>query len=81
MVTVFCNKLGWTNLELLLSQYQSRLTFGIQRELCDLVRLSLLNAFRARLLYGSGFASVAAVAAAKPLDIESVLRKAVPFRR
>ncbi|XP_038044107.1 DNA polymerase theta-like [Patiria miniata] len=80
MVTAFCSKLGWTNMELLLAQYQSRLTFGVQRELCDLVRISLLNAFRARLLYNSGFASVAAVAAAKPADVESVLRRAVPFQ-
>ena len=39
MVTVFCAKLGWTNMELLLAQFQSRLTFGVQRELIDLVRL------------------------------------------
>ncbi|KAA0720083.1 DNA polymerase theta [Triplophysa tibetana] len=54
MVTVFCNRLGWHNLELLLSQFQSRLSFGVQRELCDLVRISLLNAQRARILYSSG---------------------------
>lgn len=38
MVTVFCQKLGWTNMELLLSQFQSRLSFGVERELCDLVQ-------------------------------------------
>ncbi|XP_022111115.1 DNA polymerase theta-like [Acanthaster planci] len=80
MVTTFCSKLGWTNMELLLAQFQSRLTFGVQRELCDLVRISLLNAFRARLLFNSGFASVAALAAAKPSDLENVLRRAVPFQ-
>lgn len=55
MITVFSNRLGWHNMELLLSQFQKRLTFGIQRELCDLVRVSLLNAQRARVLYASGF--------------------------
>ncbi|KAG7263531.1 hypothetical protein CRUP_013087 [Coryphaenoides rupestris] len=37
-------------MELLLSQYQTRLSFGVQRELVDLVRVSLLNAGRARAL-------------------------------
>ncbi|KAK3098715.1 hypothetical protein FSP39_022356 [Pinctada imbricata] len=50
MVTVFCRRLGWCNLELILGQFQNRLTFGIQRELCDLVRLTLLNGQRARVL-------------------------------
>ena len=80
MVTVFCNRLGWKNLELLLSQFQSRLAFGIERELCDLVAISLLNGFRARALYNAGFHSLSALATANPLAIECCLRNAVPFR-
>ena len=80
MVTVFCNRLGWKNLELLLSQFQSRLSFGIERELCDLVRISLLNGFRARALYNAGFHTLSALATANPLAIERCLRNAVPFR-
>ena len=80
MVTVFCNKLGWKNLELLLSQFQSRLLFGVQRELCDLVKIPLLNGFRARVLYNAGFHSLPALATANPLLIESCLRTAVPFK-
>ncbi|XP_076835722.1 DNA polymerase theta isoform X2 [Brachyhypopomus gauderio] len=80
MVTVFCNRLGWHNLELLLSQFQSRLSFGVQRELCDLVRISLLNAQRARALYGAGFVTVAEVARANVTDVEKAMRKAVPFK-
>ncbi|XP_033111697.1 DNA polymerase theta-like [Anneissia japonica] len=80
MVTVFCNKLGWLNMELLVSQFQHRLNFGIQRELSDLVRISLVNAQRARLLYNSGFHTVATVAAANAAEIETLLRKAVPFQ-
>ena len=30
MVTVFCARLGWKNMELLLSQFQSRLSFGVE---------------------------------------------------
>lgn len=81
MVTVFCNRLGWHNLEMLLSQFQSRLSFGVQRELCDLVRISLLNAQTARTLYSAGLLTVADVAHAQVADVEKVLRKAVPFKR
>ncbi|KAI1903802.1 hypothetical protein AGOR_G00030960 [Albula goreensis] len=80
MVTVFCNRLGWHNLELLLAQFQSRLSFGVQRELCDLVRVSLLNAQRARALYAAGFVTVSELARAKAADVEKVLKKAVPFK-
>lgn len=81
MVTVFCNRLGWHNLELLLSQFQSRLSFGVQRELCDLVRISLLNAQRARALHRSGLGTVAEVARASIRQVEKALRAAVPFKR
>ncbi|XP_066555489.1 DNA polymerase theta [Amia ocellicauda] len=80
MITVFCNRLGWHNMELLLSQFQSRLSFGIQRELCDLVRISLLNAQRARALYNAGFITVSELARASAEDVEAALRKAVPFK-
>ncbi|XP_058151735.1 DNA polymerase theta [Dasypus novemcinctus] len=80
MITVFSNRLGWHNMELLLSQFQKRLTFGIQRELCDLVRVSLLNAQRARFLYASGFLTVADLARADIAEVEAVLKNAVPFK-
>ncbi|XP_008937926.1 PREDICTED: DNA polymerase theta, partial [Merops nubicus] len=80
MVTVFCNRLGWHNMELLLSQFQSRLTFGVHRELCDLVRVSLLNAQRARMLYKAGFVTVADLAKASPDDLATALKNSVPFK-
>ncbi|XP_066455360.1 DNA polymerase theta [Eleutherodactylus coqui] len=80
MVTVFSNRLGWHNMELLLSQFHSRLTFGVQRELCDLVRLDLLNAQRARALYNSGFITVSELARGNVSDVETALKNAVPFK-
>ncbi|XP_062341223.1 DNA polymerase theta-like isoform X2 [Osmerus eperlanus] len=80
MVTVFCKRLGWHTLELLLSQYQTRLSFGVQRELVDLVRVSLLNAARARTLYDQGLCTVAQLARATLTEVEKALRKAVPFK-
>lgn len=81
MVTVFCKRLGWHNMELLLSQYQTRLSFGVQRELVDLVRVSLLNATRARTLYAQGLCTIAELARASVADVEKALRNAVPFKR
>ncbi|XP_077623707.1 DNA polymerase theta [Crocuta crocuta] len=80
MITVFSNRLGWHNMELLLSQFQKRLTFGIQRELCDLVRVSLLNAQRARFFYTSGYLTVADLARANIVEVETVLKNSVPFK-
>ncbi|XP_069491929.1 DNA polymerase theta [Ambystoma mexicanum] len=80
MVTVFSNRLGWHNMELLLSQFQSRLTFGVQRELCDLVRVYLLNAQRARALFNSGFVNVADLARGTVSEIEAAIKNAVPFK-
>uniref|UniRef100_A0ABM5FQZ1 DNA polymerase theta isoform X2 n=1 Tax=Pogona vitticeps TaxID=103695 RepID=A0ABM5FQZ1_9SAUR len=80
MITIFCNRLGWHNMEQLLSQFQSRLTFGVQRELCDLVRISLLNAQRARALYNAGFITVADVAKGTDAEVERAFRNAAPFK-
>ncbi|XP_064375835.1 DNA polymerase theta isoform X3 [Dromaius novaehollandiae] len=80
MVTVFSNRLGWHNMEQLLSQFQSRLTFGVHRELCDLVRISLLNAQCARMLYNAGFVRVADLAKASAGDVATALKNSVPFK-
>ncbi|CAL8106804.1 unnamed protein product [Orchesella dallaii] len=79
MVTAFCGKLGWSNLELLLSQFQERLEFGVQRELCDLVRMDCLNGQRARILYDAGLKNVMELAAADPAQVEQILHRAAPF--
>jgi len=81
MVTAFCNRLGWYNMELLLAQFQSRLSFGVQRELVDLVRVSVLNAQRARAVFDAGYQSVAALATADVLALELIIRNSAPFLR
>ena len=80
MVTTFCQKLGWSNLELLFSQFQNRLTFGVERELTDLVRISLMNGQRARVLYNAGYHTLTSIATANPVMIEATLRNSVPFK-
>lgn len=79
MVTIFCQKLGWSNLELLFAQFQSRLVFGIERELCNMIRVSLLSNYQARTLYNAGYHTLTSLASASPTAVEVCLRSATPF--
>ena len=79
MLTSFCAKLGWNNLELLLGQFGERLEFCVQRELIDLVRLTSLNGQRARVLFNGGIESVAELANTLPADVENLLHNCAPF--
>lgn len=79
MITVFCNRLGWFNLELLVNQFHSRLMFGVQRQLLDLVRIKLLNSHRARLFYNAGFNTVASLAMCDLKKIEKILRTSISY--
>lgn len=79
MVTQFCRKLGWNCVEILVSQFQARLQFGVCRELLDLLRLPTLNGLRARSLFKVGITSVAELAGADELIVERALYNALPF--
>lgn len=81
MVTQFCKQLRWDCMELLLNQFQTRLQFGVCRELLDLLRLSTLNGLRARSLYKQGITCVADLAVANELNVERALYNALPFER
>lgn len=80
MVTAFCRQLGWKNLELLISQFQDRLHFGIHSELLELMKLPSLNGIRARTLFDSGFETISSIASADINNIENILHKSVPFQ-
>lgn len=79
MVATFCNKLGWGNLEILISQFQSRLEFGVQRELVGLMAISTMTSSIARKLYKNGFEAVAAVARANKEEIEKIIASDMAF--
>merc|ERR1719282_360822 len=79
MVTVFCDRLGWNNLELLIGQFQSRLEFGVQRELVDLCKLLSVDGARARILFDAGIVNIAALAFSKPGDIEQIIHTNTAF--
>ncbi|XP_068085196.1 DNA polymerase theta [Anabrus simplex] len=79
MVTAFCKRLEWGCMELLVSQFQDRLEFGIHRELCDLMRLDLLNGPRARVLFNAGITSLVELASSDVCTVENALHKLAPF--
>lgn len=81
MVTQFCKRLGWSSLELLISQFSERLQFGVQRQLIDLLRIDCLNSITARTLYNSGIQNVPELALADLRLVQRALSKAIPYQK
>ncbi|KAK9874987.1 hypothetical protein WA026_005802 [Henosepilachna vigintioctopunctata] len=79
MVTSFCKQLGWLSVEILISQFQDRLQFGVNRDLLDLMRLPCLNSKQARALYNAGIETLIKLANSDACTIENILHKVVPF--
>ena len=79
-VSVFCQRLGFSALGLLLSDLQVRLFSGVNKELCDLVRVQLITGPLARVLYNSGYTGVVQLSAAQPETILTVLEGVLPFK-
>lgn len=79
MVTTFSRQLGWSTIEILVSQFQDRLQFGVSRELLDLMKLPILDGQRARALYNGGIENLIHLASSDPHTLENILYKAMPF--
>lgn len=80
MVAEFARRLRWGTIELIVSHFQERLQFGVQRELCELMRLPSLNGVRARALFNAGFTSLPEVATCDVSALEAALLAATPFQ-
>ncbi|XP_025417440.1 DNA polymerase theta-like isoform X2 [Sipha flava] len=80
MVTQFCKRLGWSSLELLISQFSERLQFGVQRQLVELLRLDCLNSITARTLYNAGIHNIPELALADMRLVQRTLAKAIPYQ-
>ncbi|XP_003248103.1 DNA polymerase theta isoform X1 [Acyrthosiphon pisum] len=80
MVTQFCKRLGWSSLELLISQFSERLQFGVQRQLVELLRLDCLNSITARTLYNAGIQNIPELALADLRLVQRTLTKAIPYQ-
>ncbi|KAL4193941.1 hypothetical protein AMTRI_Chr05g66280 [Amborella trichopoda] len=73
MVSVFCERLGWHDLEGLVSKFQNRVTFGVRAEIVELTTIPLVKGSRARALYRAGLRTPQAVAEASIPDIVKAL--------
>ncbi|CAN1785302.1 Helicase and polymerase-containing protein TEBICHI [Linum perenne] len=73
MVTLFCERLGWHDLEGLVSKFQNRVSFGVRAEIVELTTIPHVKGSRARALYKAGLRSPLAIAEASIPDIVKAL--------
>ncbi|KAH9615418.1 hypothetical protein KSS87_023001 [Heliosperma pusillum] len=83
MVSLFCERLGWHDLEGLVAKFQNRVSFGVRAEIVELtaipyVKVCILTwlcvlGSRARALYKSGLRTALAIAEASVNEIAKAL--------
>ncbi|XP_010546537.1 PREDICTED: helicase and polymerase-containing protein TEBICHI [Tarenaya hassleriana] len=73
MVTVFCERLGWHDLESLVAKFQNRVSFGVRAEIVELTNIPYVKGARARALYKAGFRTPQAIAEASIPEIAKSL--------
>ncbi|XP_076922423.1 helicase and polymerase-containing protein TEBICHI-like [Bidens hawaiensis] len=73
MVAVFCERLGWNDLESLFSKFQNRVSFGVRAEIAELTTIPYIKGARARALYKAGFRTPQAIAEASVLEIAKAI--------
>ncbi|KAK6927419.1 DNA polymerase theta-like, helix-turn-helix domain [Dillenia turbinata] len=73
MVSVFCERLGWHDLEGLLAKFQNRVSFGVRAEIVELTTIPYVKGSRARALYKAGLRTAQAIAEASIPEIAKAL--------
>ncbi|KAH7644189.1 dna polymerase theta-like protein [Dermatophagoides farinae] len=73
MLSTFCQRLEWKTLAKLFEEFQPRLSFGVQLDLIDLVRIPCINSMIARQLHSKGYEDISSLIQLKPKDIEIAL--------
>ncbi|CAH8378004.1 unnamed protein product [Eruca vesicaria subsp. sativa] len=73
MVSVFCEKLGWHDLEGLVAKLQNRVSFGVRAEIVELTSIPYIKGARARALYKAGLRTSQAIAEASIPEIVKAL--------
>ncbi|XP_022856955.1 helicase and polymerase-containing protein TEBICHI-like isoform X2 [Olea europaea var. sylvestris] len=73
MVTVFCERLSWHDLEGLVAKFQNRVSFGVRAEIVELTTIPYIKGSRARALYKAGLRTPQAIAEASVPEIVKVL--------
>ncbi|XP_038985040.1 helicase and polymerase-containing protein TEBICHI isoform X5 [Phoenix dactylifera] len=64
MVSLFCERLGWHDLEGLVAKFQNRVSFGVRAEIAELTAIPYVKGSRARALYKAGLRTPLAIAEA-----------------
>eukprot|EP01135_Chromosphaera_perkinsii_P001991 Nk52_evm38s215 gene=Nk52_evmTU38s215 len=80
MVEVFCEKLGWHSLQVLFQQFKDRLHFGVEYELCELMKIEDMSAKCARVCFNEGLKTVSSVAVCSSQKICALVEKSLPFK-
>ncbi|PKA67186.1 DEAD-box ATP-dependent RNA helicase ISE2, chloroplastic [Apostasia shenzhenica] len=73
MVSAFCGRLGWHDLEGLVGKFQNRVSFGVRAEIVELTAIPYVKGSRARALYKAGLRTPLAIAEASVSDIAKAL--------
>ncbi|KAJ8751696.1 hypothetical protein K2173_025862 [Erythroxylum novogranatense] len=73
MVSVFCERLGWHDLEGLIIKFQNRVSFGVRAEIVELTTIPHVKGSRARALYKAGLRTPLAIAEASIPEIMKAL--------
>ncbi|KAF5797771.1 putative DNA-directed DNA polymerase [Helianthus annuus] len=73
MVAVFCERLGWHDLESLFAKFQNRVSFGVRAEIAELTTIPYVKGARARALYKAGLRTPQAIAEASVLEIAKAI--------
>uniref|UniRef100_A0A516IJI0 Helicase and polymerase-containing protein TEBICHI n=1 Tax=Turnera subulata TaxID=218843 RepID=A0A516IJI0_9ROSI len=73
MVSLFCERLGWHDLEGLVAKFQNRVSFGVKAEIVELTTIPYIKGSRARALYKAGLRTPLAIAEASIPEIVKAL--------
>ncbi|XP_024986361.1 helicase and polymerase-containing protein TEBICHI [Cynara cardunculus var. scolymus] len=73
MVSVFCERLGWHDLESLVAKFQNRVSFGVRAEIVELTTIPYIKGSRARALYKAGLRTPQAIAEASVYEIAKAI--------
>ncbi|KAJ9555668.1 hypothetical protein OSB04_010282 [Centaurea solstitialis] len=73
MVSVFCERLGWHDLEGLVAKFQNRVSFGVRAEIVELTTIPYIKGSRARALYKAGLRTPQAIAEASVYEIAKAI--------
>ncbi|KAK9142494.1 hypothetical protein Syun_011894 [Stephania yunnanensis] len=73
MVSLFCERLGWHDVEGLVAKFQNRVSFGVRAEIAELTTIPYVKGSRARALYKAGFRTHLAIAEATTCELAKAL--------